>query len=193
LRVSSSSEIFPDQKLMPKMGMSSSENKGKSGVSTNSKWDGQFATVIKWIGGVTALMTVVAGLYNFAQFLSESRERQRRVTELLQIAENQQRSHRFDEAWVNLDAASKLDKNGRKTRLAQEDLAMAWLEDARLKEGQSFHQFVANLEPILDRGLLTAESQRKADIQAHLGWAAFLRFRERVGWVRTRRIAKRWL
>ena len=166
---------------MPKMDMSSSENKVKSGVSTNSKWDGQFATVIKWIGAVTALMTVVAGLYHFEQFLSESRERQHRVTELLQIAENQQRSHRFDEAWVNLDAASKLDKNDRKIRRAQEDLAMAWLEDAHLKEGESFHQFVARLEPILDRGLLTAKSQRKADIQAHLGWAAFLRFREAGG------------
>jgi hypothetical protein len=55
---------------------------------------------------------------------------------------------------------------------------MAWLGDVRIGEGESFTAIAAMVEPVLDRGQASAGPHRKADLLAHLGWAAFLRFRE---------------
>lgn len=156
-----------------KAAMKNAKNKLKHGAA-----ESKFATIVKWVGGITALMTLVTGLYRFTGFLSERRERQRQVTELLQVAENQRDRGAYAEAGESLEAAHKLQADEDKVRRAHEDLAMAWLENIHAKEGQSFTQIVAKIEPVLDRGLQTAEPQRKGDLQAHLGWATFLRQRE---------------
>jgi hypothetical protein len=140
--------------------------------------ESKFATIVKWAGGITVLMTLATGIYQFTESVYERRERQRHVAELLQVAENQRSRNAFAEAWENLEAARKLKTNEDKIDRSQEDLAMAWLENVHVREGQSFTQIVSKIEPILDRGLQTAEPQRKGDLQAHLGWATFLRHRE---------------
>lgn len=140
--------------------------------------ESRFSTIVKWAGGITALMTLATGLYKITESLYERRDRQRQVAELLQVAENQRSRNAFSEAWESLEAARKLQTEKEKIDRAQEELAMAWLENVRLKEGQSFTQIVAKIEPILDRGLQRGEPRRKGDLQAHLGWATFLRYRE---------------
>lgn len=153
----------------------------RSKSAASGKWNSRYATAIKWIGGITAVMSLVAGLYQFAESVSESRARERRVTELVRMAESQQRSQRFEQAWEHLAAATALDPDNDNVRRAYEDLAMLWLQAARIGEGETFHRLVAKLEPILDRGLIAAARERQADLHAYLGWAAFLRWRERPG------------
>ncbi len=65
-------------------------------------------------------------------------------------------------------------------RLGQEDLAMAWLRDARPGPGRTFSDIATPVLPALERGLLTAAGERKADLLAHIGWADFLRSRDGV-------------
>lgn len=151
----------------------------RSKAAAAGKWNSRYATAIKWIGGVTAAMSLLAGLYQFVEFVGESRARERRVGELLLMAQNQQRSERFEQAWEHLAAATELDRDNDKLRRAYEDLAMLWLRAARITQGETFHTLAAKLEPILDRGLINAPPARQADLHAHLGWAAFLRWRER--------------
>ena len=153
----------------------------RSKTAAAGKWNIRYATAIKWIGGVTAAMSLLAGLYQFVEFVGESRARERRVGELLLMAQNQQRSERFEQAWEHLAAATELDRDNDNVRRAYEELAMLWLQAARIGEGETFHRLVTKLEPILDRGLIAAPRERQADLQAHLGWAAFLRWRERPG------------
>ena len=57
---------------------------------------------------------------------------------------------------------------------------MAWLEESRLREGETFTGLANRLTPTLQRGLLDASGARKADLLAHLGWAEFLRSRDGV-------------
>jgi hypothetical protein len=98
----------------------------------------------------------------------------------------------FARAWATLQEAAKLADEGGKlatimgrlddvrqgVRLRQEDLAMAWLRDARPGPGRAFSDIVNPVLPALERGLLSAGGERKADLLAHLGWADFLRFRD---------------
>jgi hypothetical protein len=114
------------------------------------------------------------------------------VAEALDVEASQRIAGDFARAWVTLQEAAKLADEGGKlatimgrldevrqrVRLRQEDLAMAWLRDARPGPGKAFSEFVNPVLPVLERGLLTATDGRKADLLAHLGWADFLRSRD---------------
>jgi len=63
-------------------------------------------------------------------------------------------------------------------RMGQEDAAMAVLRESRLPAGQDFATFSQVYLPVLTRGTLAVNGQRKADLLAHLGWAEFLASRE---------------
>jgi tetratricopeptide (TPR) repeat protein len=108
-----------------------------------------------------------------------SAENAEKIKQLLSIGKSQQSRGEYAEAWESLGQAAGLNENAPELCTAQEDLVMAWLENIRKPEGQTFSSIVTKITPILDRGLLTAaEPRRKADLQAHIGWAAFLRSRD---------------
>jgi hypothetical protein len=147
---------------------------------------------LKWVGAVTSILSLIFGLYQLTNLMAGVRERQRRVTELLNVETAQRSAGDFARAWATLQEAAKLADEGGKlatimgrlddvrqgVRLRQEDLAMAWLRDSRPGPGRAFSDIVNPVLPVLERGLLTATGERKADLLAHLGWADFLRFRD---------------
>jgi hypothetical protein len=63
----------------------------------------------------------------------------------------------------------------------QAQIAMIWLEDMRISSAdgpQSFAAVVDPLKAVLVERLAKTEGAMKADIQAHIGWANFLRSRD---------------
>jgi hypothetical protein len=67
-----------------------------------------------------------------------------------------------------------------------EDCAMAWLREMRARSGAgvaplTFDEQVRVTEPVLLKGLATAQGPRAADLRAHLGWGEALRRREGLG------------
>jgi hypothetical protein len=155
----------------------------------------RMAQILKWIGAVTSVLSLIFGLYQLTNLMAGVRERQGRVTELLAVEASQRTAGDFARAWATLQEAAKLADEGGKlativgrldevrqrVRLRQEDLAMAWLRDSRPGPGRAFSDIVNPVLPALERGLLTATGKRKADLLAHLGWADFLRSREEGG------------
>ena len=152
----------------------------------------RLARALKWVGAVTSILSLLFGLYQLTTLVAAVRERHRRVQELLEIEIVQWRAAEFARAWATLDQAAKLADEGgslatlvgrldavrQEVRLRQEDLGMAWLRDARPGPGRAFSDIVTPVLPVLERGLLGATGERKADLLAHLGWAEFLRFRD---------------
>jgi hypothetical protein len=152
------------------------------------------ATVLKWAGGITALLSLLFALQQLTQLISDTRERKRSTAELYDTGKLQQSAADYAAAWSSfeqgLSAAQpggqlakltgQLDKERRDLRAAQEDLAMEWLQNIRvsLTAGESFTDAVAPLAPVLTRGITAASGSRKADLLAHFGWANFLRWRE---------------
>jgi hypothetical protein len=153
-----------------------------------------FAKVLKWAGAITALLSLVFGLQQFLQLISETRERRRNTTELYEVGKLQQSSADYAAAWATFEQGllaaepggqlakltGQLDKERRQFRAAQEDLAMEWLRNLRIngEQGGSFSNAVAPITPVLTRGIASAQGARKANLLAHLGWANFLRYRE---------------
>ena len=152
----------------------------------------RLARVLKWVGAVTSILSLIFGLYQLTNLMAGVRDRQRKIAESLNVENSQRTAGDFARAWATLQEAAKLADEGGKlatimgrldevrqrVRLRQEDLAMAWLRDARPGPGKAFSDIVNPVLPVLERGLLTATGERKADLLAHLGWADFLRSRD---------------
>ena len=149
-------------------------------------------TLMKWIGGVTAILSLIFGLYQITQLLADVRERQRQVAELYKVGKDQQDAGNYESAWATFEqAASTADSGGqlakltgqlgkerRELREAQEGLAMAWVENVKVPQGKTFSDIVNKLVPALTRGAAGESGVRKADLLAHLGWAYFLKARD---------------
>src|SRR5207249_4002363 len=124
--------------------------------------------ILKWVGGITAILSLLFGLHQMTQLVSNLRERQRHIAELYKVGKLQQGAADYEGARASFEQALKTAEEGeqlpkltgqlgeerRELRKAQEDLAMEWLENVyvRLSEGQTFSNIVDKLVPILSRG-----------------------------------------
>jgi hypothetical protein len=137
------------------------------------------ASFWKWVGYVTALLSLAAGIGGVVNQIFGHRENSRRLNSLLAAEKLQAQSNDYASAWQSLDQAAKLDPDSADVRDAQEKLAMQWLENIRVPEGGKFSDVTDKLDPVLTKGISASKSpQHQADLEAHLGWSYFLRSRE---------------
>jgi hypothetical protein len=111
--------------------------------------------------------------------LPQSLETNRKIDALMAAGSLEAQLHDYPSAWRSLEQAAQADPNSAKVRAAQEDVAMAWLENIHARQNESFSDIVKRLEPTLTRGVAAAQSlRRQADLMAHIGWSQFLRYRD---------------
>ncbi len=149
-------------------------------------------TPLKWIGAVAAVVSVLLGINQVTRLVAEDAERQRQVTELRAVADQQEKNADYPAAWSSLDQAMKaadqgsylaklvgqLDQVRLDLRIEQEDLAMTWLRDVTVPSGATFSSVVDPLVAVATRGVVASTGPRKADLLAHVGWAYFLKSRD---------------
>ena len=148
--------------------------------------------VLRWVGSITAVLSLIFGIQQLVQAITENNANEREITELKQLAAVQLDSGEYAMAWDSANAALKLaatdgtlaklfgrmDAQTKQLRVVRENVAMAWVDDMHTSGEQKFSDFVDKLLPALEQGTITAEPQRKADLLAHIGWCSFLRSRD---------------
>jgi len=143
--------------------------------------DIKFSTILKWVGYATAILSLIFGIRQLVKIVSDRVEANRKIDALLKSEDVELKVRDYAAAWRSLEQASQVAPNLAKVHLAQENLAMAWLEDVHLREGEKFSDIAEKVEPVLSRGAAsTKNSQKSADLLAHIGWAYFLRSRDGV-------------
>ena len=135
------------------------------------------ASILKWVGAVTAVISLILGGNQVVKLATERSQRSRASSELVALAKQQASRGEFAAAWTSLDQAEQQVKT-EATADARLDVAFRWLEEARPGPGQPFSRITDPVVPALDRALLDAQNPRRADVLAHLGWATFLKWRE---------------
>jgi Tfp pilus assembly protein PilF len=136
------------------------------------------STALAWVGSITAVFSLIAGIYAGWAFFSGQLERRRAVDRLLAAEAVQLHNSDYESAWNTLAQAATVDASSARVQQAQEDVAQQWLDNIHISGGQTFASIAEKLEPILTRGAASAKSpQRQADLLAHLGWSYFLRRR----------------
>jgi hypothetical protein len=143
-------------------------------AGTPSRWR---ATALKWVGGITAGISLLLGIQQVVSWIGDGMQRRREVTTLVEMARAQSARSAHAEAWASLDRAGQVRPDTEFTD-ARVDVAFAWLQDARPGPGKEFRTITDVVTPALDRALVTAKEARRADLLAHLGWATFLRTRD---------------
>ena len=159
--------------------MSPSPSSGSSASVPRTPSGGGTSSLLKVVAGVTAVLSLALAARQVVVFATEYRARQQRRTVLIATSRLQAEAGDFPAAWTSLNQALKSDPDNRVVQAAREDVAQAWLDNART--GGSIPSFAAladTLSPVLTEGLLQSDSIREADILAHLGWADFLRWRD---------------
>lgn len=141
--------------------------------------DNKISRALKWVGYLTAILSLCATLAGIAKVVYGRMETRRKTDALLSAEAVQLESHDYRSAWRTLEQAAQLMPDSRKVQAAQESLAMAWLEDVHLSEKQKFSDVTQKLEPVLTRAVAAAKpGARRADLRAHIGWAYFLESRD---------------
>src|SRR5207245_6331700 len=114
----------------------------------------KFSTILKWVGYATAILSLIFGVRQLVKSVSDRIESHRKVDALLITEDVELKGRDYSSAWRSLDQASQLAPDSAKVRLAQENLAMAWLENIRVREKQEWSSIVDKLEHVLDRASL---------------------------------------
>ncbi len=137
---------------------------------------------VRWIMGGAALAAVGVLLF----WLSAMGTHVRLASDLHQAARSFATAGEYAQAWNKIkEARSHITESPvsavfqrtlhQNIIIQQVDIAMDWLDNMQVGEGETFAGTAAPLIPILDEAIGTTEGQRKADILAHRGWADFLR------------------
>lgn len=137
------------------------------------------SSILKVVAGITAVVSLGLAIRQVVVYSTEYRAKQKRLTVLIATSRIQADGGDFPAAWASLNQATKTDPDNRTVRLAREDIAESWIDHSRTGGYiPSLTALADTLSPALTEGLLQADSVRKADLLAHLGWADFLRWRE---------------
>jgi hypothetical protein len=97
---------------------------------------------------------------------------------LLSAASVQLGAHDYAGAWRSLQEAGQLKPPPPGLNRCVEDAAMTWLRNMSVPEPHTFTEFVDPLVAALASSVTDERGQLEADIQAHLGWAYFLKGRD---------------
>jgi hypothetical protein len=101
------------------------------------------------------------------------------VQPLLSEASEQRRRGQLVDALATLARARTQAPESDAVRQLQDDVAMEWIRNGRVEGGTStFTDAIKPALAVIDAALATATGARKADLQAHSGWAAFLMWRD---------------
>jgi hypothetical protein len=109
---------------------------------------------------------------------AENSPLQREVDDLVRVATGQHQRRQFVEAMATLDQALAIDADVTRAKTLQEDVAMQWMRELTVTDGQTFTAAMAQPLAVLDRATPFATGARQGDLLAHLGWGSFLRRRD---------------
>src|ERR1700729_2009163 len=100
---------------------------------------------LAWVGSITAVFSLIAGIYGGWSFLSGQLERRRTLDRLLAAEAVQLRSLDYESAWKTLAQAATVDPHSTRVQQAQEDAAMVWLDNIHISGDQTFASIAEKL------------------------------------------------
>ncbi len=136
--------------------------------------------IIAWIGGLTAIIGLVASLSGGVTWLKTHYRQHAELASQMAVAQGQAKQGDYETSIQSYADILKDDSLYTPALDQQLDATMRWVEnfDVVVPEGQDPGPIAApklnQLFALLDAGLTRTTGPRAADVQAHLGWAHWL-------------------
>ena len=155
--------IRPGARICPHCGSNQAGNKWRI-----------LGNTLKWIGGITAIISLIAASVQINELFIGWREKRVVIEELVMAAQLQLETSDYSNAWEFLDQALLLEPTSRIARQEQINLAMVWVKKINIHD-KNFIDTIDKLMPVLYRGAASEDQHNAAMISAHLGWADMMR------------------
>lgn len=136
---------------------------------------------LKWIGGVTALLSLFLLVLQVNNVVSTWTDRQESVTALIMASDLQANAGDHAAAWGLLDQALALEPGSTRVQAHRVDLAMLWVRNIVKSPDQTFSDILNPLLPSLYLGAVRSSASERADALAHIGWLNALKSLDRKG------------
>jgi len=156
--------IQPDARICPQCGSPQSGTRWKF-----------LGTTLKWIGAVTALISLIAGSFQLNGLLQASRERSEAVQKLVKAADMQIEYGDLESALQLVEQAIELQPGSRAAGERQVTVAMMLFRRGFDFTPKGYAEKIDSLMPVLYRGAMDADPARAADALAHIGRANKMR------------------
>lgn len=139
------------------------------------KWR-KLGSVLKWLGGLTAIATILVSTLQLNALVRTTRERAKTVTQLIGAADRIAQAGNYKDALELVKQALELEPGSQTAHTRQVSLAMEWLRDWEFHDfrGKVNSEVVKTLLPIFYRGTAHEQPTLAADALAHIGWAFHL-------------------
>lgn len=138
-----------------------------------AKWQ-TFGTILKWMGGITAVISLVMASASVNELIADWREQRQTVAELVSAAELQEQSGNYSLAWSLLEDALELSPGSQAARYQRIRLATRWLRTIPPYNAADYSELVEQLLPPMFIGAAQDDLSLRADVLAHIGWGNFL-------------------
>jgi hypothetical protein len=139
------------------------------------RWQG-IGTFLKWVGGVTAIISLVLGLWQANKVFEDWSDRRASMDQFLKAADFQLDLMDYPGSWEIVQECLALDPMSPKAIKKQLQVAMAWTRDPMRHKGQKkYSEVVSPLMSALYLGAVLEDEQLAADALAHIGFANFLK------------------
>ncbi len=136
------------------------------------------AKMLKWIGGITAVISLVMGTTRINDLYTDWQERKVAVAQLIDASRLQIEYGDYRGAWMLIDDALSFDPSSLPARQHQIAIATVWLRNIRRYGDQTFSDTLNKLLPTLYLGSVNTDPHIAATALSHIGWANFLRSRD---------------
>ena len=143
------------------------------------RW-GTFFSVLKWIGGFTAIISLIIGVKQISGIVQEWQERDESVNQIVTASRMLMDMKDYRAAWEIVQKATTIAPSSQKAFDQQVDVAMAWLRDLWVQKGEkSYSEIIDPLILTLSQGAGDENPKRSAEVLAHIGWANYWRDKDK--------------
>ncbi|HEY4264789.1 MAG TPA: hypothetical protein VGM72_05685 [Micropepsaceae bacterium] len=152
-----------------------------TGGSRLRRWAKSITAVVAVLGVVSATIGYINNGANFFSHVTEYFQGQSEVRTLTQTADERLAHKDYEAAWTANAKARQIAPRNAEASAQQARVAMRWLEDVHTGSAngpRTFSSIVDPLKAALIEHLPGTEDAEKADLEAHIGWANFLRSRD---------------
>ena len=131
--------------------------------------------IVKWIGGITAVLTLIIASVQLNRILEGTLERKESVDELVRASDLLAENSDYVGAFKLIDQALELSPASRPARERQVKISMQYVRKYFLKPEKKNLELLDSVIPVLRRGGVHKDSDIAASAVSHLAWASYLK------------------
>lgn len=135
---------------------------------------------IKWIGGATAVISLIIGVKQISGIVKDWKERDESVRQIVTASRLLMEARDYGAAWEIAKKAAVIAPSSQTAFRQQVDIALLWLRDIWVQKGEkSYGDIIDPLILTLSQGAGDDDPGRAARVLAHIAWANILRLRDK--------------